>query len=151
MNLSQGQNAPGAANNADGLKRAVVPQNFQAPDHVKHVGGFQEYWGVRDYKLWEPHEWSKTYYGQQQPAAGGGGGANAGAGQGGVGGAGAWDWAAGSAANGSVAGTQHGSGHHHSHAVTARSHHTHHKARSGTGHGMPTLPPASHQGHWKKK
>lgn len=75
MNLSQGQNAPGAANNADGLKRAVVPQTFQAPDHVKHVGGFQEYFGEWEYKLWVPHAWSKTYYGPQQPmqyTAGGG-------------------------------------------------------------------------------
>lgn len=158
MNLSQGQNAPGAADNADGLKRAVVPQTFQAPDHVKHIGGFQEYFGEWEYKLWVPHEWSKTCYGQQQPmqytagggapAAGGGGRASAEAGQGGVGGAGAWAWAAGSVANGSVAGTQHRGGHHHSQAGTARSHHNHLNARSGTGHGMPTHPPASHQGHW---
>lgn len=82
------------------------------------------------------------------PVAGGGGGAGAGAGQGGGAGTGAWDWAAGSVANGSVAGTQHGGGHHHSQAGTVRSHRNHHNVGSRTGHGMPTHPPKSHQGHW---
>lgn len=43
-NLSPGQNAPGAANNADGPERAVVLQTFQAPDHVKHVGVPRVFW-----------------------------------------------------------------------------------------------------------